>query len=115
MKTRAILALTAVAGLAAAANAQTAPSFTSSSVISIPLNWVNTTTNAQTPLNPGDSAALFFNVSFTNQFGVGTFSPGVGTFTSGTILGLGSGFLDLNGAGGTTGNFQNGLNPGPAS
>jgi hypothetical protein len=112
MKTRAILALTALAGMATAANAQN-PSFTSSSTISVPVSWVNNTTGTQATLMPGDSATIFFNVSFTGQGTVGTFTPPIGTFTSGTILGLGSGFFDLNGAGGTTGAFALGNNPTP--
>ena len=112
MKTRAILALTAVAGLAGVATAQT-PSFTSSTNFAMPVSWVNNTTGNQSALLPGQSATIFFDASFTNQNGVAQFSPSIGTFSSGTILGIGSGFVDLNGAGGTAGAFALGNNPTP--
>ena len=104
MKTRAILALTALAGLTTAANAQ---SFTTSTTFAMPLSWSEVNGNGDGILTPGESAAIVFNASFTNQFGTATFSPGIGTFTSGTILGIGSGFVDLNGTGGTGGTFNN--------
>jgi hypothetical protein len=44
---------------------------------------------------------------------VAQFSTPIGTFTSGTILGIGSGFVELNGAGGTAGTFALGNNPTP--
>jgi hypothetical protein len=96
MKTRAILALTAVAGLAAGASAQ---STTSSTNMTFTLHW-DDTGNHNGQLEPGESALLTLDASFTNQNTVGQFQPNIGTFGSGTIRGLGSGFLDLNSSGG---------------
>ena len=42
-----------------------------------------------------ETALLTMNVSFTNQNTVATFTPGIGTFGSGTIRGFGSGFFDV--------------------
>ena len=112
MKTRATLALTVLAGVAGAANAQ-APSFTQDSNITFHMTWREATSSGGTVANPnnqlenGESALISIDsVSFTNQNGTGTFTPGIGTFTSGTILGFGSAFLDLNGSGGTAGAFN---------
>jgi hypothetical protein len=64
-------------------------------------------------LEPGESAEIRLSVSFTNQFGVAHFAPPIGTFTSGTIVGLGSAFLDVVGSGATAGAFVLGNNPPP--
>jgi len=58
-------------------------------------------------LDAGEHALIFMDsISFTNQGGVAHFSPSFGTFSSGTIVGFGTGFLDINGTGGTTGTFN---------
>lgn len=109
MKTRAILALTAVAGLAAVANAQ---STTSSSTISVNLSFVEVDGSGTPVANPngtvdfGESALITMDISFTNQNTVGTFTPNIGTFGSGTIRGFGSGFLDLNGTNNAAGTWN---------
>src|SRR5262249_46836588 len=46
-------------------------------------------------LEPGERALLRLGASFTNQFALATVSPPIGTFTSGTPRGFGSGLLDL--------------------
>jgi hypothetical protein len=45
-------------------------------------------------------------VSFTNQNTVASFTPPVGTFSSGTIRAFGAGFLDLRGAGAAGGDWD---------
>lgn len=103
MKTRAILALSAVAGLAAGASAQ---SFTTDSTVTINLTWSEVNGNGNNMLDPGESAHIRMSVSFSNQNAVANFAPSIGTFGSGTIRGLGSGFLDLNGSGGAEGSWN---------
>jgi hypothetical protein len=95
--------LAAAAGLAVRAAAQV-PSFTSDSTMS--MSWSEVNGNNNGILEPGESAEIRMSVSFTNQFGVAQFSPPLGTFTSGTILGHGSAFIDINGEGGTLGAFN---------
>src|SRR5690606_17311556 len=106
MKTRAILALSAVAGLAAGASAQFQPSFTTDSTVTINLTWSEVNGNGNNMLDPGESAHIRMSVSFSNQNAVANFAPSIGTFGSGTIRGLGSGFLDLNGSGGAEGSWN---------
>ena len=100
MKTRSILALTAVVGLAAAAHGQA----TTSSTVTFAFSWNEAPGgNGNNILDPGESAIIHLTASFDNQNTVGSyapFPPGTGT---GTIRGLGSGFIDLNGSA-TTGN-----------
>jgi hypothetical protein len=103
MKTRAMLALTAVAGIAAGASAQ---AITTGSNVTYALSWSEVNGNGNNNLEPGESALLVMNTSFTNQGQLASFSPPIGPFTSGTILGFGSGFLDLRGTGGTAGAFN---------
>ena len=98
------LAVASAAGLAAPALAQT-PSFTSDTTISMPLSWSEVNGNNNGILEPGESAEIRMDLSFTNQFGLAHFAPPIGTFSSGTILALGSGYIDINGAGGTEGAF----------
>jgi hypothetical protein len=100
------------AGLAAPVFAQT-PSFTSDTTISMPLFWSEVNGNNNGILEPGESAEIRMDVSFTNQFGVAHFAPPIGTFSSGTIMGFGGGFLDLSGSGGASGAFFLGNNPLP--
>jgi hypothetical protein len=100
MKTRAILALTAAAGLAGVANAQTQ---TQNSTVSFTLSFQDTG-NHDGIVQPGESALITMNVSFTGQNTVGSFAPPVGTFSSGTIRGLGAGFVDLTGTANNGGN-----------
>jgi hypothetical protein len=111
------LRASAIAGLACsgAASAQT-PSFTSSCDLTIAPSWSELGGNSNGILEPGESAVITIAVSVTNQLGIATFSPPQGTYTSGTILGHGSGFFDLNGTGGTQGvyNLSDPPNTGPS-
>jgi uncharacterized protein (TIGR03382 family) len=109
MKPRTITLL-AAAGLSAAAHAQ---SFTSDATITMTMLWReadlqgNPLPNPDGILEPGEHALILIDsVSFTNQFGTANFSPPIGTFTSGTILGFGTGFVDINGSGGAAGTFN---------
>jgi hypothetical protein len=112
MKTRATLALTAVAGLAAGALGQN-PSFTSDTDITVHLTWREANSSGGTVpsngiLEPGEFALIQIDsVSFTNFGSTANFSPSIGTWTSGLITGFASGFLDINGVGGTNGSFNN--------
>jgi hypothetical protein len=109
MSIRTPLTLTVAAGLAAPALAQ---SFTNDSSVAITLSWREATSSGGTvpnpngELEPGEWALITMDVSFTNQFGHADFSPPIGTFTGGTIVGFGAGFLDINGSGGTQGTFN---------
>jgi len=96
-----------LAGLAAApiASAQ----FTTNSVVIYTLSWRESDAfggpggNGNGLVEPGEHALLQLAVSFTNQNTIGSFSPAIGSFTSGTIRGFGVAFLDLHGAGGAQG------------
>src|SRR5437867_2825158 len=107
--TRALLSLSAVCGLAAAAHAQ---SFTADSTFSMPMRWIEANTsgiplpNPNGVLEPGEHALITFHVEISNQFHTAAFSPAIGTFTSGTILGMGGGWIDIVGSGGTHGSFN---------
>ena len=81
MRTRAILALTAAAGLAGIANAQS-QSVTSDSTISVSLSAVEAPGgNGNGTIEQGESVLFTMNVSFTNQNTVGSFTPSIGTFS----------------------------------
>jgi hypothetical protein len=110
MTPRTPLLVAAAAGLAARAAAQ---SFTSDATITMTMSWREATSTGGTIpnpdgiLEPGEHALILIDsVSFTNQGGTANFSPPIGTFTSGTILGFGAGLLDINGSGGTVGAFN---------
>jgi hypothetical protein len=110
MKPRTATLLTLAAGVSAPAAAQ---SFTTDSSITMTMSWREATSTGGTIpnpdgiLEPGEHALILIDsVSFTNQGGTANFSPPIGTFTSGTIIGFGSGgMFDLNGSGGTVGAF----------
>jgi hypothetical protein len=109
MTARTPLLLAAVA-LSTPAAAQ---SFTSDATVTMTMSWReadllgNPLPNPDGILEPGEHALILIDsVSFTNQGGTANFSPPIGTFTSGTVLGFGSGFLDIHGSGGTVGTFN---------
>ena len=102
MKTRAILALTALAGLAAAANAQS-PS-TTGSTLTYTLGVTVIGGNAALPLEPGESALVQLNVSMSGQNTTATYTPPSPAPGSGTIRGIGSGFIDFQGTANNGGN-----------
>src|SRR5438105_7488387 len=106
--TRGIIALT-ICGLAAAAHAQ---SFTNDSTVTMSLRWLEANTsgnplpNPNGVLEPGEHAFIALDVSFSNQFQTASFAPAIAGFTTGTILGLGGGSVDIVGTGGTHGVFN---------
>src|SRR5262249_50981908 len=106
-KTRTILALAAFAGLSGAASAQVPT--TQNSTVSFVLSFQDTG-NHNGILEPGESALITMNVSFTGQNTVGSFTPPVGSFSSGTIRGLATGFVDLNGTANNGGNANGNWN-----
>jgi hypothetical protein len=72
-------------------------SFTPDSSITFSLRRSEHAGNGNGVIEPGESIYFALDVSFTNQNGIANFSPPVGTFGSGTVRGLGSGFVDLHG------------------
>lgn len=60
-------------------------------------------------LDTGETALLTLSVSFANQGGTANFSPPIGGISSGSILGLGSLFIDVQGAPGMEGSFNDSL------
>ena len=97
--TRVLAMLSAAAGLAASARAQS----TLDSTVTFSLSWTESDANGLPAgngngiLEPGEHALIHLAVSFTNQNTVGTYSPFPPGPGSGTIRGFGWGFIDLNG------------------
>ena|ERR1051326_925590 len=101
MKTRSILALTAVAGIAAAAHGQA----TTASTMTYAFSFTEAPGgNGNGVIDPGESAVIHLTASFTNVNTTGAYSPFPPGPGSGTIRGFGSGFLDLNGTSNNGGN-----------
>jgi hypothetical protein len=103
-------ALMLVCGLAAPALGQ---SYTSDCDVTLHMAWSEADAagdpipNPNGILEPGEHALIRIDtVSITNQGGIAHFAPALGTFTSGTILGFASSFLDIAGTGGTVGQFN---------
>ena len=118
MKTRSIVALAAVAGLAAGANAQI---FQAGQGVSatLSLTWIEDPTgptNGNNVLDQGERALILMQISFAGQNTLANFTPGIGPFTSGTILGLGSCYVDIrSNAGDATGLYNNGVTNPPST
>jgi hypothetical protein len=91
---------------AAAATPVAAQSITYDTHVTYSLAWSEHNGNANGILEPGESALITMDVSVANQFGLAMFSPPIGAWTSGTIMGFGFGFLDLHGSGGSAGTFN---------
>ena len=108
MKTRAFVsALAATAGLATMASAQ----LTGQGSVTVTVDFTEVDAITLAPvavpngrIDPGEAAQVNMNAAFTGLNTVGTFSPGIGTFTSGTIRGFGSAIVDLNGTANNGGN-----------
>jgi hypothetical protein len=100
-----IAALAGAASLLALCGAA-AGQVTQNTRVTFALDWSDVGGTPNQILELGESALLRVSVSFTNQNTVGSFSPPVGTFSSGTIRFFGSGFIDLNGAGGAAGSWD---------
>lgn len=97
---------TAALFLAALAAPALAQSSTSGTMLTWSLSWTESHGNNDGSLDPGESALLHLSISFTNQNTVANFSPPIGTFSSGTIRGLGSGFFDIHGSGDAHGQWN---------
>jgi len=110
MKVQSVLALAAMAGLASSASAQfiTTPGITAD----VHLSWVEDPsgpTNNNGILDQGEKALIFCTITITNNVAV-QFSPAIGPFSSGTVLGLGTAYLDIRSASGdATGLYNNGI------
>jgi hypothetical protein len=102
-------ALSAVLSLTAAAGARQAAYTTGSSVAYV-IDFVEVGGNTNGILDPGESALLRLSVSFTNQNTTATYTPASPAPGSGTIRGLGSGFVDLIGTSGAGGSAQGSWN-----
>ena len=118
MKIQSVLAVVAAAGLASTAGAQVIT--TSGISCNISLSWVVDPTgpsNGDTTLDPGERALILASVSFTGGNPLVNFSPSIGAFTSGTIVGLGTCYMDIRSAAGdASGLYNNGLtNPASTS
>ena len=82
----------------AAGSIAAAQSVTLESSVVFDLRWSEYMGNENGVIDPGERALLMIDASFTNQNGVAAFSPPIGSFGSGTVRGIGSGFVDLHGA-----------------
>jgi hypothetical protein len=115
MKGARSIALGAAAGLAAAASAQTI--ITPGVTASLDLTWQEDPAfphNDNGVLEPGEHALIRMTLSFTGQNTVAIFEPGE-VFTSGTILGLGSCYVDIRGLAGDASGLYNGGITSPTS
>jgi hypothetical protein len=101
--TRPTVAAVALSLLARPAGAQVV---TPDSSVTFTLHWSDELGNNNGLLEPGESALLWIDASFTNQNGLANVSPPIGTFGAGTIRGLGWGQFDLAGAGGAEGQWN---------
>jgi hypothetical protein len=102
LNTRAMLVGSALLAFAGAAFGQS----TTAATLSYSLTWQDTGNNNGI-LEPGEAAVLRLTVTMSPAVNtVIPFSGGQGGPT-GTLRGIGSGFIDLNGAGGAQGSFNN--------
>lgn len=98
--------------LSAAATALGQASFTNDSMITTSMSWSDNglgNGNNNGTLDPGEAALITMTASFTNEFGTAHFSPPVGNLSSGTIVGLGALWIDLQGSPLTAGTFNNSM------
>jgi hypothetical protein len=99
------LAPVVLVALASAASAQ--QPLTQDSRVTYALSWTEAPGgNGNGLLDPGESAVIHLTASFSNQNATGSFSPHQGPYSSGTIRGLGFGFIDLVGVGLTQGTWD---------
>ncbi len=115
MKLQSVLALAAMAGLASSASAQfiTSPGITAT--FSMALTEEASTGNVGT-IEPGERAAIRTNLSFTGQYTRVNFSPAIGSFTSGIIVGLGTCFVNVTSSSANVGGlYNNGVTIPPSS
>ncbi len=89
-------AVAVVAGVAGGAAAQfvTTPGITAN----LSLGWMEDpafASNNNGVLEPGERALILLNVSFTGLGTTASFAPGINQYHSGTIMGMGSLFIDI--------------------
>ncbi len=99
----------ALSGLAAATSGQmiTTPGITAS----LSLGWMEDPAfvhNDDGDLDVGEHALIIMTLSFTGQNSVVSFTPSVGSFNTGTIVGLGSAYLDIRSTSGDATGLYNG-------
>ncbi len=117
MTVRSLVAFTCLSGLAAAASAQviTTPGITAT----LSLTWMEDPAfphNDNGDLEPGEHALITMSLSFTGQNSAVSFSPPLGSFTGGTVLGLASAYVDIRGTGGDpSGQYNGGVTLPPSS
>jgi len=114
MKIQSVLALAAMAGLASAASAQVIT--TSGITASLSLSWTEDPAgphNGNGVLDTGETALILASLSFSS--GSVNFSPSIGQFTSGTIVGLGTAYFDIRSTAGDAAGLYNGGVTVPAS
>ncbi len=111
MKTRSIVALAALAGLASGASAQIISTAGISATMT--LSWIEDPTgptNNNGVLDQGERALIIMNLSFTGQNSAASFAPPIGPFSGGTILAFGSAYVDIRStAGDATGLYNGGV------
>ena len=106
MKTQ-VLALAALAGLATSASAQFITTAGITATFSMALTEEASTGNVGT-IEPGERALLRTSLAFTGMYTRVDFSPAVGSFTSGIIVGLGNAYFDVTSASANVGGVYNG-------
>jgi len=117
MKIQSVLALAAAAGLASTASAQFIT--TAGITATFSSSWSEDPAfphNDNGVLETGEHALILTSLNFSNGNAV-SFSPGIGANSSGTILGLGTAYVDVRSAAGdATGLYNGGLtNPSSSS
>jgi hypothetical protein len=82
------------------------------------LSWIEDPAgphNGNGVLDTGETALIVMDISFTGQNTAASFSPSIGSFSSGTILGLGSAYVDIRSTAGDAAGLYNGGITVPAS
>jgi len=117
MKIQSVLALVAAAGMASAASAQ---SFITTTGISATFSstWIEDPSgphNDNGLLETGEKALIITNLTFTGMDTSVDFSPAVGAFGSGVVLGLGAAYFDIRSSAGDASGLYNGGITNPTS
>jgi hypothetical protein len=101
--TRHLAAVLLAVGMTATSLAQTV---TQGSTVTFSLAWSDINGTPNHILERGESVLFQLSVSFTNQNTVASFTPPVGSLSSGTIRAFGAGFLDLRGVASAAGSWD---------